>query len=421
MTDSLRKGWCPSLLNPMESGDGLLVRVKPRAATISAAALAALTDAAGRYGNGLVDVTNRGNLQFRGFGQDGIAPFAEVVFAHCLAERDLGLEQIRNITVSPLGADDPTAAFDAHAVALAIDCMLAATPELKNLPPKFGFSVDGGGLLPLGDVGADILIRSSETGVALDLAGTGLGAECKVENATETIRKIALAFIELSRSCSEKPRRMRHLLEVVGADAILQKSGVEPAKFNKFKSIISTEYFMYNEYNTIKEGFIGVELPFGQCSVATLGRLAVLSSEYGDGTVRMTSWRALIVSGISKGSAEAFSREAARAGFITDTGDPRRSVVACPGMPACASASVTTHKDATLLAASGVLNGRSAHVSGCIKGCANPRPAAVTLAGCDGRYRLIHDGKPDGVPDLDGLTIDDAIAELGGAKRRATA
>ena len=32
------KGWCPTLLSPMESGDGWLARVKPSANTLTASA-----------------------------------------------------------------------------------------------------------------------------------------------------------------------------------------------------------------------------------------------------------------------------------------------------------------------------------------------------------------------------------------------
>ena len=39
---SRRRGWCPSLYDPMATGDGLLVRVKPPGARLSAAAARAL-------------------------------------------------------------------------------------------------------------------------------------------------------------------------------------------------------------------------------------------------------------------------------------------------------------------------------------------------------------------------------------------
>jgi precorrin-3B synthase len=62
---ALRKGWCPTLLSPMQSGDGWLARVKPSAAKLSASQARIVADAARRYGNGHIDLTSRANLQIR--------------------------------------------------------------------------------------------------------------------------------------------------------------------------------------------------------------------------------------------------------------------------------------------------------------------------------------------------------------------
>ena len=66
MSTAQIKGWCPGVLSPMLSGDGLLVRVRPHAGRLmpgQAAGIAALAD---RYGNGVLDLTTRANLQLRG-------------------------------------------------------------------------------------------------------------------------------------------------------------------------------------------------------------------------------------------------------------------------------------------------------------------------------------------------------------------
>ena len=60
------KGWCPTLLSPMQSGDGWLARVKPSAGMLSAEAARLIADAARRHGNGHIDLTSRANLQIRG-------------------------------------------------------------------------------------------------------------------------------------------------------------------------------------------------------------------------------------------------------------------------------------------------------------------------------------------------------------------
>src|SRR5262249_15158282 len=61
-----RRGRCPRLASPMQTGDGLLVRLIPSGQTIAFAAFSALCQAAERYGNGVIEVTSRGSIQVRG-------------------------------------------------------------------------------------------------------------------------------------------------------------------------------------------------------------------------------------------------------------------------------------------------------------------------------------------------------------------
>ncbi|WP_432443240.1 hypothetical protein [Methylobacterium aquaticum] len=61
-----RRGWCPGLARPMPTGDGLLVRLHPVAGRLTADQARAAARAAREGGNGLLDVTARGNLQIRG-------------------------------------------------------------------------------------------------------------------------------------------------------------------------------------------------------------------------------------------------------------------------------------------------------------------------------------------------------------------
>ena len=60
------QGWCPGALRPMASGDGLVVRVRPHGGRLSQAQARGIADLARRHGNGLIDLSNRANLQLRG-------------------------------------------------------------------------------------------------------------------------------------------------------------------------------------------------------------------------------------------------------------------------------------------------------------------------------------------------------------------
>ena len=60
------KGWCPSSLRPMESGDGYIVRIKPAFGRVTRAQLEKIAHLADQFGNGIIELTNRANLQLRG-------------------------------------------------------------------------------------------------------------------------------------------------------------------------------------------------------------------------------------------------------------------------------------------------------------------------------------------------------------------
>jgi precorrin-3B synthase len=75
------KGWCPGALRPMLSGDGYLVRLRISGGVVSAIAARAIADCAQRYGNGLLDLSARANLQLRGVQQESLAALVEALQA----------------------------------------------------------------------------------------------------------------------------------------------------------------------------------------------------------------------------------------------------------------------------------------------------------------------------------------------------
>src|SRR5688572_18872099 len=74
-----RRGACPALSSPMQTGDGLLVRLNPVAGGLSPAQLVGLCEAAATYGNGVVEVTARGSVQIRGLTGHSAQEFATAV------------------------------------------------------------------------------------------------------------------------------------------------------------------------------------------------------------------------------------------------------------------------------------------------------------------------------------------------------
>ena len=411
------KGWCPTLLSPMQSGDGWLARVKPSAGEVTAEAARIIADAARRHGNGHIDLTSRGNLQIRGLSPRSAEAFAGTIIGAGLASANPSLEAVRNVMASPLGSDDPSAAFDSHAVASDIEAMLAGEPALWALPSKFGILVDGGGALPLNDASADIMVRAHGGQLAVCLDGGTLVALCLPSSLTETVKALALAFLHLSAQRSEPPHRARALVMAGGEEAIFDEASLTTVQASPAPERPSESPIGLISLEDQARSVFGVGLPFGRIDANALAPLADLSESYGDVNLRTTPWRALLLTGIGAAVAERLAADIKALGLIADPTDARLHLFACVGAPSCQSATVDARADAERLASMiGATQDQTLHVSGCIKSCAHRGAASVTLVCRDGRYDLIHDGSAADRPSLTALTIDQVEALLQCAK-----
>src|SRR5580692_2190670 len=158
---SYRKGWCPGALRPMETGDGLLARVRAPRGRLSLDQAAALADAAIRCGNGAIGLTARANLHLRGLSEATLTELHARLENAELIDADPEIERLRNIVASPLDDLDPEALLDLGPSVDALEKRLAEDEALRQLPAKFSFVFDALGRLPLGDVEADIRFEAS--------------------------------------------------------------------------------------------------------------------------------------------------------------------------------------------------------------------------------------------------------------------
>jgi precorrin-3B synthase len=352
----MRRGWCPSLLRPMESGDGWLVRVRPREAVLTDVVLRGIADASARFGNGVVEITNRANLQVRGLRRDTILPFTEAMRAVGIDE---ATQDRQAVLVSPLLGADPTIAPETGPIARAIAAGLA---EGADLPGKFGVLIDGGGALPLTGISLDVTLRA--VGEVWTLQGEPVAAEVVASQAIALVR-------EAVRRRPERSAPAPRLGSYAPGGAML----------------FSPE--------------------FGQLRAEALAKLADLARRYGAGGLRPTPWKSFAIAGVS--DVAALRTEIDVLGLITDPADPRLGLVTCAGAPACLRGELETHEVARALATVRRPANALWHVSGCVKGCAHPGPAAVTLVGNYRLMNLIRGGTAGDLPDRRALTLAETL------------
>jgi precorrin-3B synthase len=332
------KGWCPGALRPMESGDGLLARVRPWCGAFTLDQANGLADIAARLGNGHIDLTRRANLQIRGLREGSLSALHDALDELGLLDPDAETEAARNVMVVPLASDE------IRALASDLTKAIVTDRRVASLPAKFGWLVDDGGPLSIVGERADVALFVTAEGVALRVDGDWLGMAPR-----DRVVDLALGA-------------------ALGARPSLPRLDVVPTSGHRRLGPLP--------------GAFGVAAPFGRLEASQLQAFVALAAKAGASEIRLSPWRALYVDTPLEG-AEAL-------GLIVDNDAPLLRIDACPGTPACRSASVDARGDALRLAAMPFTG--SIHVSGCAKGCARSAPADLVLVGDRGRYGIVHNG-----------------------------
>lgn len=369
------QGWCPGALRPMQSGDGLVVRVRAPLGRLSQTQAAQIADLAQTYGNGLLDVSNRGNLQIRGVTEVSHAPLIDGLRMLNMIDQDVARETRRNIVLTPFWRHGDVS----HRIAT--DLMLAlAAEDAPATPGKFGYAIDCGSEPVLQDTPADIRIERTPHGLIVRADGSTKGLPVTADTAAEAALTLARWFLDTGGVKDGRGRMARHLAkpEVQLPDshnALMQPNQVTFAP------------------GRACQGFM-VALEFGQMTADTLRTLAQTAA------IRLTPWRMVLLEGAGG--------IPATEGLITDPFSPLLHVTACTGAPGCPQALSETRQTARALAPK---TQELLHVSGCAKGCAHPTAAPVTLtATAPETFDLIVGGTAASHPTRTGLSTQTLLA-----------
>lgn len=419
---ALRVGWCPGALRPMRVGDGLLVRIKPRGNRLTLGQAQGIAALSRRFGNGVLNLTGRGNVQLRGAAEAGLPPLLDALAALALLDASPEGEAVRNVQSSPLAGIDPAAVLDIRPLAAAWEEDLVGNAALRRLPAKFAWAIDDGGALGFADLAVDVRFTAIRRGrdILFSVALHG-GAERALVAAgalRPAASALAKAFLALCAERALVPHRMRDLVSACGAAAIFARAELH---LGRAGGIDETRVAIPAIGPTARGvwSVCGAAPPFGRLEAGALARFATAAGRLGAADLRLTPWRSLIAGGLGEAAAAALA-ESAAADLIVDPLDPRLAVAACAGEPACRRASTPVQRDAARLASMLPKGRRVAtvlHVSGCAKGCAHAGAAPLTLVGHDGRYDLVRDGKAGDLPQERDVPWSGLVAAVAGPAR----
>lgn len=420
-TISPRPSACPGLWRIVAARDGGICRIKLPGGVLLADQADAVAEAAERFAGGVIEATNRGNLQIRGIGAQH-RQLIEHLLAAGLGPREAAGDDVRNVMLSPLAGLDPLMLVDTQPLAAQILQMLESTPRLHQLSAKFAVQLDGGEGLAMLEHPHDLWLSAveldGERWLAFGLAGCpsrALGA-VPVQAGLALTRAVLERFLDLA---SPEQSRMRQLLETCPAEHFIAGLGLEirrdAAVLGWQRSATRTGWL---GRLTQRQGLaLGIAPPLGRLTPAMLRGVARIARQAGDGQLRLSPWQSAVLTNIDPAQIDAAQAELKALGLLCDAAQPLARLTACTGSSGCAKAQADTKSDALTLA-SGLPAGAlaSVHLSGCSRSCAAAHVAPATLlARAPGRYDLyLRDARLPGFGALraSDLTLKEAGAML---------
>ena len=392
----MRRGACPTLGQPMRTGDGLLARLRPEDCRLTLAQLRALAHAASEFGNGIVEVTARGSLQIRGLRPETVRPLEEAVFNYGIMPAT-GLM----VEVPPLAGIDPEELIDPRPIAQEIRQLVAAHRPLLVLAPKLAVTVDGGGRLHLGAVIADVRLTAiDEQRFLLALGGDNASARKVAVVPSDRVAPAVLRVLEAVAALGPAARGRE--VDLAALDGLHDPAASDIAVPTQVRSFLGVQA-MQAGHGFAAACTLGIGFPYRQARAADLIAFLDDVEISGLSDIRLSPGHGIVLTGLHHAQASRAEDVARRHGFWTSPHEPRARISLCAGRSGCASAHFDTRAAAEAVSrhAPLLLDGSiSVHLSGCQKGCAHPSAAAVTLVGAPSGYALVVNGSASHSPAL---------------------
>lgn len=385
--NTLRPSACPGLLRIVQALDGGICRIKLAGGSITAAQAIAVAEAAQAYASGVIEATNRANLQIRGIGAEQNALIAMLLAAD-LGPSNAAGDDVRNLMLSPSAGLDPQMLFDTRPLADEILATLQNHPRFHELSAKFAVQLDGGEALAMlehhHDLWLSAFVRNGQTLLAFGLAGCpGLDAPLAavpLDQGHALVVAVLEAFLDLA---TLEQTRMRHL----PVDNLLARLNLPLLPIDGFKRRSSGAFLHVGIYPQAQKNqfYVAAIIPLGRLDSTMLKGIAQLAGEYGDGTLRFTPWQGVLLPNVEK--PHAVTKRLEQLGLLCSGDQPLAHMTACTGSSGCGKALADTKSDALHLAE--LQPGHAVHLSGCPRSCAAAHIAPVTLlAVSPGHYDL---------------------------------
>lgn len=413
--DRNRLKWLGIFFRPVTPGKFML-RLRLPNGTMNGEQMRSLAEIVQRYGeDGSADITTRQNLQLRGVRIEDIPSIFKRLEEMGLTSIQSGMDNVRNITGSPVAGIDADEMFDTRELVKRVQDMITnggeGNREFTNLPRKFNIAIEGGRdnsiHAEINDIAFVPAYREGVFGFNVVVGGFFSATRCEAAvplNAWVTpddaVVALCRAILEVfrdhgSRKVRQKSRLM-WLIDEWGMEAFREAIAAKldfPLLSAAEKDEMDWDKRTHIGIHRQKQAglnYAGLVVPVGRLSADEMFELARLAEVYGDGDIRLTVEQNAIIANIPDSRLEAFQREPLLETFPLTATPLVGSVVSCTGAQFCKFAIVETKQQALAVAREleaqlDIPQPVRMHWTGCPNSCGQPQVADIGFMGTKAR------------------------------------
>ena len=366
----IRMKWSGLFHRAKRTPGKFMMRLKVPNGVLDAGQLRALGECIAPYGvDGCGDVTTRANIQLRGICLEDADRVMKTLRDSGLSSLMSGMDNIRNITGSPIAGIDPEELIDSRPLVQELNDAITnhgmGNAELTNLPRKINIGIstsrDDFAHCHINDVGLKAVVSpSGQVGFNVELGGyfsikrntMSINGDTFItpEQVTSYCKGLMEVFRDHGERVDRQKARLMWLVEAVGVHEfrkmVAQRMGLDDLP-GEVHAHYDTEFKRrdivgIHPQKQDDKYWVGACIPAGRLTAKDFIDLANVCERYGDGTVRVTVEQNVIIPNVDKSDIEAIRQEEIFKKFSITPGNLMRGLVSCTGSQFCGLALIET-------------------------------------------------------------------------------
>lgn len=364
---------------------------------------------------GNADITTRQNLQIRGIRLESIPAIIEHLKQAGLTSVQSGMDNVRNITGSPVAGIDGSELIDTRGIVRNLQDMITnngnGNLELSNLPRKFNIAVAGGRdnsvHAEINDVGFVPAYQNADPNRILGfnvivggyfapnqyVAAMPLNAWIPPEDVLPLSKALLMVFRDHGPRENRQKCRLMHLINAWGIEAFraeVEKQLGKPLLPAAEKDEVDWDKRDHIGVYAQKQpglNYVGLHVPVGRLYPAEMFELARMAEVYGSGEIRLTLEQNLIIPNVPDMRLPYLLDEPQlKEKFAIAPDSLNRGLVSCTGSEFCGFAIIETKNRAMAMIQELAQeleqpNPVRIHWTGCPNSCGQPQIADIGFIG----------------------------------------